>query len=85
MNTASKLVKCGGRLIYATCSILPEENEQQVDWFLSEYQNFIALSMDEVWTESLEGTALKTGVGLRLSPASTATDGFFCAVFERQK
>ena len=84
MNAASTLVKCGGRLIYATCSILSEENEQQVDWFLSEHQNFIALSMDEVWTESLKNTALKTGVGLRLSPASTATDGFFCAVFKRQ-
>ena len=81
---ASKLLKIGGRLVYATCSLLQEENEQQVEWFLANFSNFSALAMDDIWRETIGGKPPSVGAGLRLSPASTGTDGFFCAVLERQ-
>ena len=83
MSVAASLVKPGGRLIYATCSVLQEENEEQVAWFLHQNQSFTALTVDKVWAETIGGTQPQTGFGLRLSPASTGTDGFFCAVIER--
>ena len=84
LGAASTLVKIGGRIVYATCSLLQEENEQQVAWFLTNFPNFSALSIDEVWRETIGGSPPLVGLGLRLSPASTGTDGFFCAVLERQ-
>ena len=84
LGAASTLVKTGGRLVYATCSLLQEENEQQVTWFLANFPNFSALSIDQVWRETIGGRPPPAGPGLRLSPASTGTDGFFCAVLERQ-
>ena len=85
LGSASTLVKIGGRLVYATCSLLREENEQQVEWFLANFSNFGILSMPEVWGETIGGQPPLTGPFLRLSPASTGTDGFFCVVLERQK
>lgn len=82
MTAAATLVKAGGRLVYATCSLLPEENERQVAWFLGERPEFRPLCMDGVWAETIGGPP-PPGPGLRLSPASTGTDGFFCAVLER--
>ena len=84
LGAASKLLKIGGRLVYATCSFLQEENEQQVEWFLANFSNFSTLAMDEIWRETIGGKPPSAGAGLRLSPASTGTDGFFCAVLERQ-
>jgi 16S rRNA (cytosine967-C5)-methyltransferase len=40
LGSATRLVKPGGRLVYATCSILPRENEEQMDWFLSNHSEF---------------------------------------------
>lgn len=85
LTQASTLVKPGGRLIYVTCSLLQEENEQQLDWFLQETPDFEALPIDEVWLETVGGPPPATGPCLRLSPASTGTDGFFCAVLERTR
>ena len=84
LGAASTLVKIGGRIVYATCSLLQEENEQQVAWFLANFPNFSALSIEQVWRETIGGSPPLAGPGLRLSPASTGTDGFFCAVLERQ-
>ncbi|MEK9722790.1 MAG: RsmB/NOP family class I SAM-dependent RNA methyltransferase [Rhodospirillaceae bacterium] len=83
LAAATSLVKPGGRLIYATCSLLQEENEQQLAWFLAEYPRFQPLSIDAVWAETVGGAPPPPGPCLRLSPASTGTDGFFCAVLER--
>ncbi len=84
LDMAKTLVKPGGRLIYATCSLLQEENEQQLAWFLENNADFQALPIDQVWSETVGGPAPPTGPSLRLSPASTGTDGFFCAVMERK-
>ncbi len=84
MEMAQTLVKPGGRLVYATCSLLQEENERQLAWFLEHHDNFQPLPIDQVWSETVGGPAPPTGPCLRLSPASTGTDGFFCAVMERR-
>ena len=83
LNMAQTLVKPGGRLIYATCSLLQEENERQLAWFLENHTNFMPLAIDQVWAETVGGPPPPTGPCLRLSPASTGTDGFFCAVMEK--
>jgi 16S rRNA (cytosine967-C5)-methyltransferase len=83
MMQAATLVKPGGRLVYVTCSLLQEENEQQLGWFLQESGAFEALPIEKVWIETVGGPPPATGPCLRLSPASTGTDGFFCAVLER--
>ena len=84
LTAAQALVKPGGRLIYATCSLLQEENERQLAWFLEHHTDFQALPIDQVWTETVGGPPPPTGPCLRLSPASTGTDGFFCAVLEKR-
>ena len=80
---AATLVKTGGRLIYVTCSLLQEENEQQLAWFLENVSGFEPLAVDKVWAETVGGPSPQSGPCLRLSPVSTGTDGFFCAVLER--
>jgi 16S rRNA (cytosine967-C5)-methyltransferase len=83
LGMAARLIRPGGRLVYATCSLLQEENERQFAWFLENHSDFRALPIDEVWAETVGGPPPPSGPCLRLSPASTGTDGFFCAVAER--
>ena len=83
LKLSATLVKPGGRLIYTTCSLLQEENESQLAWFLEHHGDFQALPIDGVWAETVGGPPPPPGPCLRLSPASTGTDGFFCAVMER--
>lgn len=83
LATAARLTKPGGRLIYVTCSILPDENQQQADLFLQSEPAFRALPIGQVWAETAGGAPPSAGTYLTLTPASTNTDGFFVAVFER--
>lgn len=83
LDTASALVKPGGRLVYVTCSYLPEENEQRAAAFLERQSNFASLSGGKVWADTLKTPCPVPGETLRFSPLSTATDGFFCAIFSR--
>ena len=86
LEAAARLVKPGGRLIYATCSLLPVENEEQVAAFLAAHADFAALPARQVWAEAV-GTpfpdAASSGAYLRLTPARHGTDGFFAAILER--
>jgi 16S rRNA (cytosine967-C5)-methyltransferase len=81
LASASRLVKVGGRLVYATCSLLPEENEAIVEAFLAGHPAFRLKPASEVLTE--QGVALEMGDYLRLDPLKHGTDGFFAAVLER--
>lgn len=86
---AIKMVKPGGRLIYATCSILPEENGDQIAALTVEHPDFHLIPYGDVWRESLPGAPPKSADGsmahLTLTPARHGTDGFFIAVLERER
>lgn len=81
LASAAYLLKPGGRLVYATCSILPEENEQVIAQFLAEHPQFVLKPANMVLAE--QHIPLDTGEYLRLNPAEHGTDGFFAAVLER--
>lgn len=84
---AAKMVRKGGRLVYVTCSILPEENGDQIAAFLGEYPNFRALPYADAWRAALPGEPPASADGsadhLVLTPARHGTDGFFIAILER--
>jgi 16S rRNA (cytosine967-C5)-methyltransferase len=75
-------VKRGGRLVYATCSILRKENDAIVDAFLAAQSDFQPLSCKAIL--DAQRIALEAGERLRLWPHVHGTDGFFAAVFERR-
>ena len=83
LASAARLAKRGGRLIYATCSLLPEENDEQVTRFLAAHPDFRMVPVAEVWTAAVGGTCPVRGATLTLTPASHGTDGFFVAILER--
>ncbi len=80
LASAARLVKPGGRLVYATCSMLPEENEDQVAAFLAAHTAFRAVPLREA-APQIETSAHPEF--LSLTPARHATDGFFAAVLRR--
>ena len=82
LERAAGLVRNGGRLVYATCSVLIEENEAQVSAFLARHSEFVALPIEPVWSAS--AAAPCQGVHLVLTPRRHGTDGFFAAVLERR-
>jgi 16S rRNA (cytosine967-C5)-methyltransferase len=81
LAAAARLLKPGGRLVYATCSILHEENEAVVEDFLRAHGEFAPLSCAELLAAQRIG--LDTGERLRLFPHLHATDGFFAAAFAK--
>ncbi len=78
---AAKLVKSGGRLIYATCSLLNDENEAIAEAFLAANAEFTLVPANEVLVQ--QQIKIDTGKYLKLLPHLHGTDGFFAAVFER--
>jgi 16S rRNA (cytosine967-C5)-methyltransferase len=84
LDAAAALVKPGGRLVYGTCSLLVEENEDMVREFLGRHPDFALVPAKEV----LERQGVKlpdAGEYLRLFPHVHDTDGFFAAVLEKRK
>ncbi|MEW6313633.1 MAG: RsmB/NOP family class I SAM-dependent RNA methyltransferase [Pseudomonadota bacterium] len=81
LAAAAKLIKPGGRLVYATCSILPEENQEIVEAFLAGHGNFKLLDCAQLL--AAQDIALDTGRYLQLLPHLHHTDGFFAAALER--
>ncbi|MCX7628075.1 MAG: RsmB/NOP family class I SAM-dependent RNA methyltransferase [Methylophilaceae bacterium] len=81
LEAAARLVKPGGRLVYATCSLLREENEAVVDAFLAAHPQFHTIAASAVLAQ--HKVALDTGPTLKLLPHLHGTDGFFAAVLER--
>jgi len=83
LAAAATLVKPGGRLVYATCSVLPEENGDIVDGFLAAHPGFARI--DAAAELARAGIALDTGPTLVLLPHRHGCDGFFAAVLERAR
>jgi 16S rRNA (cytosine967-C5)-methyltransferase len=87
LDAASKLVKPGGGLVYATCSILPAENERQIEAFLARHPEFEIVPVATLWPEAV-GTEppaqMPDSPYLRLSPLRHGTDGFFAATMVRK-
>ncbi len=83
LDQARALVRPGGRLIYATCSLLEVENEDQVSAFLERHAGFAPVPVPEVWQESIGGPCPSPEPYLQLTPARHGTDGFFVAILER--
>ena len=81
LRSAARLLKPGGRLVYATCSLLPEENEEIVAAFLSEQADFRQLDCAEILREAR--IPLDTGLFLKVFPHLHGTDGFFAAALTR--
>jgi 16S rRNA (cytosine967-C5)-methyltransferase len=81
LHAAARLVKHGGRLVYATCSILREENEAVAEAFQASHTDFKPLSCAILL--AAQKIPLDTGERLRLWPHGHGTDGFFAAAFER--
>jgi 16S rRNA (cytosine967-C5)-methyltransferase len=82
LKAAARLLKPGGRLVYATCSILSEENEAVADRFATEHADFMELSCAELL--ATQRISLDTGARLRLWPHRHGTDGFFAAAFQKR-
>lgn len=77
-----RLLKPGGRIVYATCSILPEENERIVEQFLERHPEFALRPAQAILhAQGIEVPGVEAL--LRLDPARHGTDGFFAAVLER--
>jgi len=81
LAAAATLVKPGGRLVYATCSVLRDENEAIVDAFLATHPGFA--SGDAAAEFARAGIALDTGAVLKLLPHTHGCDGFYAAVLTR--
>jgi 16S rRNA (cytosine967-C5)-methyltransferase len=82
LDGASRLVKSGGRLVYATCSLLNEENDVVVEQFLATHDDFQLVPMSEALAE--QRIPLEMDKYLKLLPHKHNTDGFFAAVLERK-
>jgi 16S rRNA (cytosine967-C5)-methyltransferase len=83
---AAVYVKPGGRIVYVTCSVLRDENEDRISAFLQTHPHFALQSAGTMITRA-DLPALQPfatgGTGLRLSPATTHTDGFYVAMLMR--
>ncbi|NDD13778.1 MAG: RsmB/NOP family class I SAM-dependent RNA methyltransferase, partial [Betaproteobacteria bacterium] len=91
LDSAAKLLKSGGRLVYATCSLLSQENEVMVQAFSHAHPDFVALPVQTLLTDLKvpEASSLcrlgEEGITyLRLWPHVHQTDGFFAAVWQKK-
>ncbi|MBI5255662.1 MAG: RsmB/NOP family class I SAM-dependent RNA methyltransferase [Burkholderiales bacterium] len=85
LDSAARLVKPGGRLVYATCSLLPAENEDVANAFSADHKDFVLQPAAELLAKAqvADPEALVQGDFLRLWPHRHGTDGFFAAAWQR--
>lgn len=84
LTQGGRMVKPGGRLIYVTCSLLRQENEDRIEDFLERHDHFRTVSIADIWKSALGTRYPGRGKYLRLSPRRHGTDGFFIAVLQRK-
>jgi 16S rRNA (cytosine967-C5)-methyltransferase len=88
LEEGAALVKAGARLAYITCSVLPQENRDQVATFLGRHPEFKLVPWRQLWEQALDAPAVASADGsedtLLMTPLSHGTDGFFVALMQRQ-
>ena len=87
LKRAAELVRSGGRLVYITCSVLPQENTGQISLFLKQHGDFSSIPYGDNWRETIGTQPPQSADGasdnLLLTPARHGTDGFFIAVLQK--
>jgi 16S rRNA (cytosine967-C5)-methyltransferase len=84
LDAACRLVRPGGRLVYATCSLLDEENAGQAARFAAGHPEFVRRRVDESLPDIVAADMVSSLGELRLTPARHGSDGVFAALFERK-
>ncbi|KAF0106828.1 MAG: 16S rRNA (cytosine967-C5)-methyltransferase [Hyphomonadaceae bacterium] len=88
LRIGAPLVKVGGTLCYVTCSILPQENDDSIEWFLAENNGFvvkdISKHLKQLDLEYLLEHVILTKYGIQFTPLTSDTDGFYVAILERK-
>ncbi|MES2751455.1 MAG: RsmB/NOP family class I SAM-dependent RNA methyltransferase [Pseudomonadota bacterium] len=89
LDRAAALAKPGGRIAYITCSVLPQENNEQVSRFMIRHPEFAVVPPSQVasvlWdrADDFIAATLQSDEGLLMTPRRTGTDGFFVSVLKR--
>lgn len=84
LDFASGYTAKGGEIAYITCSVLPDENERIVEWFLLNHKNFKTINLKERWQEKISPKyPFARSDMLNFSPLITNTDGFFLCIFKK--
>lgn len=89
LDRAASLAKPGGRIAYITCSVLPQENNEQVRAFTARHPDYAVVppeqTMGVLWdkAEDFAAATLQSDEGLLMTPRRTGTDGFFVSVLKR--
>ena len=84
LETAYHHTKQGGRIVYFTCSILPQENEMQINAFCKKHTDMQLVNLKRIWEQKLNGNyPVKDEFMLHLNPLISGTDGFFVCVMEK--
>jgi 16S rRNA (cytosine967-C5)-methyltransferase len=84
MVSFAPLVAVGGRLVYATCTVLPAENQAVIERFLAERDDFVRVPVKEIWGRArAESLHQRDDGDLHLYPHVHDTDGFYACVLRR--
>lgn len=83
LRTAGRYVKPGGKLVFSTCTIAPEENQENVAW-ITRNLDFCTVSIEELLPERLRGSTGTQGY-IQILPDMAGTDGFFVSCYERKR
>ena len=83
LGNVQAYVKDGGKLVYSTCTVNPQENMENVHWFLNEYPEFSLCDIRGLLCEELRNDVEENGC-IQLLPGVHQSDGFFLACMKRQ-
>lgn len=84
LEIAAAKTKAKGRIIYITCSVLRDENEEIIEAFLNNHPEFAPINLKLLWQQKIEAPyPCASEIYLRMSPLATNSDGFFVCVLEK--